>query len=379
MRLEGSNVESYINRLNDEDKEPFRTAYETYKEDISDTEIKSTINRRLHRRRKHVDLVVAVVSGFSTETDSVGDDSRFIFHSTDPLRYISPSGADVLLARRERRRIHLCAVICEVGDERIDEWNENVNSSYQLFADEENLERISEQLGFPDRTISEVQHILLKKFKGVPKSDIADQISPEKFAIWSAETTEESKICHEHGERIHRDLREIAEDCFDWAFSGENPIKYTLNTHELIPLEEVIFGLIRAKKTIRNDPEPLEFNKDEFRDRYGKHLQIGHEDEQKESLVREATAGIFELAEQIGIFSSTDTNTVRDYRVMFSGSSEDPFDAQNSAEEKYINVAKEVRRTTLAHQRAGAEFDSLQHGLDEWVPDQPDGTRSGVE
>ena len=147
----------------------------------------------------------------------------------------------------------------------------------------------------------------------------------------------------------------------------------------MIPLEEVIYGLIRAKKTIRNDPEPLEFNKDEFRDRYGKHLQIGHEDEQKESLVREATAGIFELAEQIGIFSSTDTNTVRDYRVMFSGSSEDPFDAQNSAEEKYINVAKEVRRTTLAHQRAGAEFDSLQHGLDEWVPDQPDGTRSGVE
>ncbi|MFC6763553.1 hypothetical protein [Natrinema soli] len=374
MKLEGPDVDAHINRLKEEDQGPFRAAYEEYREEIRDEEVEATIDQRLYRWRKHVDLVVSVASGFSPDTDSIGDESRFIFHSTDPLTQISSSGADVLLARNELRRIHLCVVVCEIGDERVGDWVDNVNNSYSMFEEDSSLDRICDQLGFPEKDIGEVQYVLLSRktdLQGLPLNDISNRVMPDKFAIWSAETTEESEICHEYGNHIHRDLRDIADGCFDWAFFGENPIKYTLETHPVIPLKKVIFGLVRAKKTFGTDPEPLEFNKEDFREKYESYLQIGCNGDRKESLVREATADIFELGEQIGIFS-TETNTVRDYRIMFPGRSEDPLEAQEAVKEKYISLAKEVQRTTLAFERANTDFDSLQADLDKWSSDDSD-------
>lgn len=372
MRLEGSDPHAFAQRLEEEDREPFLEKFEDNYEEISEKEVRSAIEQDLFRRKQHVDLVTAVASGFNYDPDAKGSDSEFVFHSTDPLGYAAKSGADALLARKELHRIHLCVFVCEVGDENLSDWVSNVDSAFDLLEDQSNLETIKDQLGFPDRDIGEVQYILLARssdLDGLPLGDIADRVIPDKFGIWSATLEGDTELCHEYGRNIHKDLRDIAEPCFDWAASSDNPILYTVETHPLIPLKRVIYRLVRSKKLFNKSEEPLEFNKSDFREEYETNLQVGCEGDIREELIRKATADIFELAEQIGIFSQNATKTDRDYRIMFTGSSEEPLDAEKAAEEKYIKLATELRMEDLALERTRQDFDSLQRDLDEYQTD----------
>lgn len=372
MRLEGPDVHAFAQRLKEKDQGPFLKKFEENLDDISDGEVQASIDQELFREKQHVDLVTAVASGFNYDPDSKGSDSEFIFHSTDPLGHIKSTGADALLARKELHRIHLCLFICEIGDENLSQWIENVNSAFEMFEEQENRNKIKGQLGFPERDIGEVQYILLARptdLDSLPLPDIDSRVAPDTFGIWSATLEGETELCHEYGAQIHRDLRDIAENCFDWAASSDNPIQYTIETHPLIPLKRVIYRLVRSKKLFRDDDEPLEFDKSEFRSEYESNLQVGCEGEVRDHLIRRATSDIFELAEQIGIFSDRATKTDRDYRIMFQGNSEEPLDAEKAAEEKFVDLATEFRMDELALERTKQDFDSLQIDLDEYHSD----------
>lgn len=182
------------------------------------------------------------------------------------------------------------------------------------------------------------------------------------------EIDDPSDLCHLYGNNIHKDLKDIATGCFDWASEAENPIKYTVGSHPLIPLKQVTFEIIREKKIFENDDHPLEFNKEEFRDEYKSHLQVKTKDEILEKIVRKQASEIFELAEQIGIYSSlkSDKKTVRDYRVMFPGNTDDPLDAKKCVEKKYKEVAIQKKKQELAFEVAKKDFETRQSGLEDW-------------
>lgn len=373
MKIEGPDVEAYIERLKEEDRGPFREKYEEILDDLEEDEVDSIISNRLHERRLHTDLIKAVASGFSVSTNSPGDESRFIFHSTDPLVHTAPTEADALLVRVEQRRVHFTVVVCVVGESTVKNWTSDVDSAYNAFEKKENQDRLKEQINKKEKDTGDVQYILLapkSDLTAVPFSKLEQRVKPDKFAIWSGEVDDPSELCHRSGNNIHKDLRDIATGCFDWASEAENPVKYTAATHPLLPLEVITFQIVREKKILEDDPHPLEFNKEDFRAEYRAHLQVECEEDIKKRIVRERTSDIFELAEQIGIYSSSDTNTVRDYRVMFPGNTDDPFEARNAVEQKFRKVAIEKQKVKLAFERTKRQFPSQQSDLAEWSDDE---------
>jgi len=371
MKLTGPDVEAFLERLKDEDRDPFRNRYEENLDDLDEEEVESIISTSINEKELHTGLVKAVASGFSVNTDSRGDKSKFSFHSTDPLCRQRPSEADALLVRSEDRRVHFAVVICEVGEGSVPTWTDNVDSAYDVFEDSSSADVIKESMGMEDKDTGDMQYILLapkSDLNSIPYNKLADNVQPDRFAIWSGKIDDPSELCHEYGNNIHKDLRDIGTGCFDWASEAENPIKYTASSHPLIPLKEVTFEIIREKKIFENDEHPLEFNKDEFRDEYESHLQVKTKEEIVDKIVRDQASEIFELAEQIGIYSylKSDTKTVRDYRVMYPGNTDDPLDAKKSVESKYRDVAVEKKKEELAFDDAKQGFETLQSGLDKW-------------
>ncbi len=316
----------------------------------------------------------ATASGFSTDTTSPGNESKFIFYSTDPLAHQEPNNADVVLVRAEQGRVHFAIVICETGEGSIKNWAENIDSSFEVFDNSGNIDHLKDQMNKTGKKTGSVQYILLAPktdLNSVPFSKLEKKVLPDKFAIWSGEVDDPTELCHEYGNNIHKDLKDVGTGCFDWASKAENPIKYTAATHPLIPLQVVTFQIIRDKKIFENDEHPLEFNKDEFREEYKSHLQVEEKDGVIDQLVRSRTKEIFELAEQIGIYSSSksDRKTVRDYRIMYPGNTDDPLDARKAVKEKYQKRAKEQKKKQLAFERTKMSFDTHQADLGDWSED----------
>jgi len=374
MRLVAPDVEAFIQRLKEEDREPFREKYGDILDDLEESDVESIISNSIFERKLHTELVKATASGFSTDTTSPGNDSKFIFYSTDPLAHQKPNKADVVLVRAEQGRIHFAIVICEIGESSVKKWAENIDSSYDVFNDSNNIDLLKEQMNKVGKKTGSVQYILLAPktdLNSVPFAKLEKKVQPSKFAIWSGEVDDPAELCHEYGNNIHKDLKDVGTGCFDWASEAENPIKYTAATHPLIPLQVVTFQIIRDKKIFDGDDHPLEFNKDEFREEYKSHLQVESKDDVIDHLVRHRTKEIFELAEQIGIYSDSksDMKTVRDYRIMFPGNTDDPLDARKAVKDKYERRAKEQKKKQLAFERAKESFDSLQADLHEWSKD----------
>lgn len=377
MRLTGPDVEAFLERLKDEDRDPFRKRYEDNLDDLDDEEVESIISTDINESQLHTGLVKAVASGFSVKTDSLGDNSKFTFHSTDPLCRRKPSEADALLVRSEDRRVHFAVVICEVGERSVHTWTKNVDSAYDVFESSNSASAIKKSMGMEDKDTGDVQYILLapkSDLNSIPLSKLANNVQPDRFAIWSGKIEDPSELCHERGNNIHKDLKDIGTGCFDWASEAENPIKYTAGTHPLIPLKQVTFEIIREKKIFEKDDHPLEFNKDEFRDEYESHLQVKSKEAIIEKIVRQQASEMFELAEQIGIYSSlkSDRKTVRDYRVMFPGNTDDPLEAKKCVEEKYREVAVEKKKEELAFEDAKEGFETRQSGLEDWESSEED-------
>jgi len=367
MKIEGPNISSLLKKLKKEDREPFEETYESILEETSDEGVESSIATRLYQERQHVELTKAVASGFCRQGD--GSESKFIFNSTDPLSHVNATGADALLVRKQTDKIHLCVVLAEVGDENLSNWISNVNDAIDHFSSTANQGRILDQIGLSTSQIGEIYYSLVARptdLSDIPFTEIGHRVDTDKFSIWSCDLEDEDEICLEYCEKTHQELRTILDDCFDWAVR-ENQIEYTIETHEAVVLENVIYRLVWGKTEYSDDEYPLEFNQSDFRDRYKEKLQIWCTEQTKKEIVDNQVAEILELAEQIGIIKE-DTNSVRDYRISYQGGDE-PLAAKNATESKFLEEATEIRKKSLAYESASEQFDSRQAELGDFGGD----------
>ncbi|WP_424007655.1 hypothetical protein [Haloferax denitrificans] len=363
MKVEFPDVDAHVERLvTEEDRRPFIDTFEQTLEDIEEDEVRDNIETEVYNKFQHTNLVTAVASGFSSNDSASGSKSNFKFHSTDPLIEKKPTGADVLLARDEFNRVHFAVVFCEIGDENLGDWVENVNEAHELFEKQSSQDDLLDELDSAGKAVGKIEYIIAARsddLSGHRPSDIARECNPDRLAIWSHKHEE---LCHEYGDKIHKSLKDVAIGCFDFRVS-ETPIQYTVESAPFIPLQVVIFNLIRIKKVVKDDDHPLEFNNSEFRDEYERNLQIGCLDPDRDRIVSESVADVIELGKDIGILSEQDTNTVRDYRVMFPGNTDDPLEAEDQVKQKYINRVTEARMEKLAFEAAQDEFPSVQSDL----------------
>ena len=369
-------VTDYAERFHSEKKSRFEDRYDEILEDIGPDQIRPSIQSKISLEQEHVDLIRAVSSGFHQDKNALGSSSGFKFTFVNPLveqyhghqtnGYELDIGADVLLARtREFSRVQLCVVACEVDDSNVPQWIENINEIHETFNDPDNQDQILSQIGAGSRTLDQIQYITLVKpedYDELQFGEINTRCNPSEFAIWTAEMNGSSQICYEDGEIIHKELLDVIEDCFDYDVR-ENPIEYSVDTDPVIPLQNVIFRLVRGKDIYEDSDEPLEFTRSEFKQKYSEKLNLGVPKSEYDKMIDSLTTTLLNLGERIGIFSQDDTKLdVSDYRIMYRGS-DDAKTAEDAVREKYVDEAAENQSKVEAFTRVKEEFDSGQSGL----------------
>jgi hypothetical protein len=359
MKLSGPDISGFLPRLRTPDQTRFKEKYQSLVEERSPDDFRPSVKTEISLEREHVDLVTAVASGFHQSDDAPGAESGFKFDSTNPLFAHTDIEADILLARtKDFAHLQLCVVACEIGDERIHEWISNINEIYAALQESDHRKQIREQLNAENRQIDEIQYVTLVKaedFEDVEFDPISSRCEPSEFAIWTCHMNGLAELCHEAGDLIHKDLRETIENCFDYD-RAENPIEYTFSTDAVIPLQNTVFRLVRGKSMYEDDDHPLEFNRSTFKRCYIRKLELGTESPEAKAHIEQKVDELIEKGEKIGIFSSSDTKTDRDYRIMFQGG-EKATSAENAVEEKYVQAVAEARLKRQAFEEAREPYE----------------------
>lgn len=292
MIPEKPNIEEYISKFHPDQKKRVRKTYNNFLEDLDQDKIEPSVRQDISLEREHVDLVRAISSGFHQRPKAPGSESGFKFSCTDPLSQVDriSTEADVLLARtREFSRVQLCVVACEIDDSQVPEWISNINNIYEVFSKQENQNIILEQISHDSKKLDKIQYVCLVKsedFEDLAFTQIESRCDADELALWSVDMNGHSEICHEGGSLIHKDLREVLDNCFDYDIT-ENPIEYTLGSDPIIPLENILYRLVRGKDKYEDTDYPLEFTRSEFVEYYKKGLKLSIPDGQAEEIINQ--------------------------------------------------------------------------------------------
>lgn len=375
MMLEGPDIDRYIDAyLPDGKKEEFRDGYQEAVEEKDPEAFKASVKQQLAKERDHGDLVRGVASGFHQDKDAPGYKSKFKFAAVNPLKYIRTTPADVLLARTVHREwIQLCVIACEVGDERVREWTDNINSIHELFSQDSAQSAILDHLGQSQKELDGIQYVTLlppDDFESVRFNSIDRNVDPSMYAIWSCEIDDGNDLCHEAGNLIHQELEDTVEGCFPYDDEEENPIEFTLHTEPEIPLKKIAYQIVYDNKRIHDAEEPLEFNRSHFRNHFADRVDLLCPQQQAEELIDKRVEYLLGVGEDIGVISTRAPNTNKTYRWMYTGS-DDPFDTEDAVRDKYIDEASQTYVQQLAFDEIKEEFDGdiPQQGLEEdWGP-----------
>lgn len=378
-------MENYRSRLHPNDKEDFDERFEEEYSDLDVAEIRDELHKEYQQSEDHLDLVVAIASGFHQTPLAEGYQSGYEFAFSEPLEERNSEfvgdeevkNGDVLLVKEDDGDVYLCVVECKAGSNAGRDWVNELEGIEETLSEDQYRETLKSQIGAEDDEIRHIQYVLagrVSEIFAMNYDEIEDDLDiPPNYAFWGYDLGDQALV-HIYGEVRDQDLMSVIADSIDTG-KVANPIQFTYSDHPLTQLKALIEEMITTNQQ-ENDPHPYEFTKFEFRDTFEQELHVGFSGDVWNELVEKKTEYLLEIGTRIGILtnSSRRLNSNRDYRILFRGSRSKA--AKKAAQEKYFEWRTKEKRKERAFEEVKGEFEArpAQTSLDSEQFWQDDGS-----
>jgi len=362
--------DGFFDSLSKGDTTRFKKLYRSKWGDISGDRAQSSLKSRyrdLYQPRHKI--FKAVKDGFSPK-DTFGSNNGFESSIVNPLYHSLSEPADLLIAKKTYRDVHLAFVFCEVGDEDRYGWVQRVNETYDAFQEEENKNLLKEQLECLDLELGTVQYLTIARESDLFELDfdtLRAAAQPDSYAILAhVEEREERKIVPEKGNIEHKKLVEVFEPFLDYSKFDFTNIKYRLDSHPIRQLQETLLSTMVAGLSDKNNEHPKEFDRADFLTHFDSGLGVGPVCEPRREAIQNKAEVLLQIAvdTEMVFQDSDEINTDRSYRFRTQGSI--PEDVKATVKNKYFKNRSEHERGRLAYQRANIEFEPQDSELDEY-------------
>ncbi|OIB56147.1 hypothetical protein [Natrialba sp. SSL1] len=368
--------EDWINTLGRGDKSDFEDLFDEKYSEIDEDRAKASVKTRFERNGEPEHrLFRAIVDAFSPNGSAEGSDSGFETTIINPLYEFGQESAEILLAKKQVRSVHLCFVCCEIGGENYDKWRSNINKVESVLQSEGNRTALKNHLDCEGLDLKTVQYLTITRDRDLMDVDM-DVLklgtTPDNYAVWklmeselpgSEDQDDEDQIVKHHDGNIeHPDLHEVAVDGLDYTLVDNDDIRFSLTSHPIFPLGDVFLQILLNQ--IGSNDHPDEFNKSNFISVYRDKIQLGENRDELDEVLDTKIREILQLACDADILQEEgeEFDTERDYRLVWD--SDEPKDIKDAVREKYFKYKAPEQRGSLAFDRAKDEFERVESQLD---------------
>ena len=361
--------DGWLDTLSKGDEERFRSQYRKVHSQIESDRVEARVESQIDEQaRPEFKLTRTVVEAFHPDGRADIDNGDFEFAFTNPLHNLSGPDADALLARPDYHgKVHLCFVLCEIGGEDQISWAENAKKVREFFDTPSTRRVVKSRLEAESKQIGSVQFVTLTRSRDTTMLDISDlqrYTEADNYAIWTVDE-DTNLVSHCAGKIAHEDLRDAMSTGFDYDKVGAITIKYSLTSHPILALEELVFQIIRDHER-HDDDHPQEFDRSEISTRFDNGLEIGLQGDEREEAVREVVQDLLQTGIDIEIFFDNDGmgDSDRDYYIRFSG--EKPTSAKEAVENKFIKNQTPIEHGRMAYQQTRDDFDRRDSSFEDF-------------
>ncbi|MBY6293883.1 hypothetical protein GLU60_00635 [Nanohaloarchaea archaeon H01] len=353
MKMEEVDYEDRLSEIPNPSIDKVREKYEEKKSDIDEDAKRKELKDSLETRKNHDDIVGKISSAFHQAEEAEGSETGYEFAFTEPLEEKGLSNADVLLVKDEGDSVKLCVVECKSGS-KYASWLDQISSIEDVLEEEDNRRELKAQIGCREKEISFIQYVIATSSRnlGEIQPDRYEQEYPDNLAIWGLD--EWGNLLHpkEDYNCNDRDLSSKVGEGIDYG-KVENPIDYTISSHPVIILKNVLFELLKSNQSTTH---PKDFNEEEFYDEFNENLQLGVQGPKRDEIVKEKVKKILYFARDIEILSKEeeDVKSTKDYRMMFRGKK--PTMVEEEVERKFLKNRPVRRVSEQALQEALEEY-----------------------
>jgi len=138
-------IEEYRSRLHSNDRDDFEERFEEEVSQLDIGEIQDELRSEYQQSEDHLELVVAVASGFHQTPLADGYESGYEFAFTEPLEeqnseYVGNEGVkngDVLLVKEDEGDVYLCVVECKAGSNSGRDWVDELRGIEETLSQEQ--------------------------------------------------------------------------------------------------------------------------------------------------------------------------------------------------------------------------------------------------
>ena len=373
--------EDWIETLGRGDKSDFIDLFKDKYSDIDEDRAKASVKTHFERNGEPEHrLFRAIVDAFSPNGSAEGSNSGFEATIINPLYEFGQKSAEILLAKKQVRSVHICFVCCEIGGEDYEKWRLNINRVESILQSEDKREVLKKHLECEGLDLKTVQYLTITRDRDLMDVDM-DVLklgtTPDNYAVWKLmeselpgtddQNDEDQIIKHHDGNIEHPDLREVAVDGLDYTFVDNDDIRFELSSHPIFLLGEVFLQIYLNQFGDKDHPD--EFNKSDFGSAFRDKIQIGENRDELEEIFESKTTDLLELACDSDILQEEgeEFDTERDYRLVWD--SDEPKDIKDAVREKYFKFKAPEQRGSLAFQRAKEEFERAESQLGEFGND----------
>ena len=359
-----------LKELSSHDRDEFTEEFEAIYSEIDREKVESYLkNSVVQSAREKVETIQSLVGGFHPRMSARGNGgSEFEFEFLSPLSEIGEDGGDILLARADYRSLHIAIVAVEIGGENKQEWVRRINEIGNLFQQPNIRERILEQLGSTSLSLGTIQFVTLAREVDLAEFEfprISHLVNVDNYAVWERNRDEQTFL-HKGGQIAHQDLTSALGNGLNYGGVNAPSIKYLVDSHPLLPLEELVFNLIFQHRSDNND-HPQEFETTEFRDMYESMLEVGAKNGEYNELIDKEVNRILDFGVDIGMLEDDqdELDTRRDYDIKFNG--EKPPKAKDAVEEKFLKYEAPREQGQRAFHMAQESFEPADTDLDDFL------------
>lgn len=246
--------DDWIKTLGRGDKSDFIDLFKKQYGEIDEERAKASVKTRFERNGEPEHrLFRAIVDAFSPNGSAEGSDSGFEATIINPLYEFGQESAEILLAKKQIRSVHLCFVCCEIGGEDYEDWCSDINGVQSILESEDNREALKKHLDCEDLELKTVQYLTITRDRDLMDVDL-DVLklgtTPDNYAVWKlmeselphTDTDDEDQIIKHHDGTIeHPDLHEVAVDGLDYTLVDNDDIRFELSSHPIFQLGDVFY------------------------------------------------------------------------------------------------------------------------------------------
>ncbi|MHC3439522.1 hypothetical protein ACYJ1Y_15880 [Natrialbaceae archaeon A-gly3] len=370
--------DDWLDSLGKGDRERFNSLFDEKYRAIDENRAETSFKRRFEDQfEQEHRLFKAIVDSFAPKNSADGSDSGFETTIINPLYERCEHSADILLARKQVRNVHLCFVSCEIAGEKSDTWRERVNDTYEVFQSETNREKLKTYLECSGLNFRTVQYLTVTRGRDLIDVDMDVMrlgTTPDNYAIWKLmeselpdDDDEDEEITHHSGHVEHPDLHDVSIEGLDYTLADYDDVKFSLNTHPIFPIGEVCLQVYLDQYGSVDHPD--EFNKGDFERSFKSKIEVGEDRNELEHPLQTKIENLLQIAVDADMIqdSGDEFDTSRDYRLRWD--SDDPKDIKSMVKRKYFKLVAPKERGRLAYIRARDEFEGVESSLDDYFED----------